>query len=154
MDLRRFPRVSLAHLPTPLEPLERLAHDADRSDYRSLAWNLLGECLETLERLDDRLAVRLDEVAREPNPRFEERRIWVDAENLLPMRIEHVRRGQITMIARTVEVRTIQGIATPVRSVFERPLEKEVVTLIVDSVDYKSAIPRHYFSTLELIKER
>ena len=24
MDLSRFPRVSLAHLPTPLEPLERL----------------------------------------------------------------------------------------------------------------------------------
>jgi len=108
----------------------------------------------TVEHLDDRLAVRLDEVASEPNPRFEKRRTWVDAENLLPMRIEHIRRGQVTMIARTVEVRTIQGIATPVRSVFERPLEKEVVTLIVDSVDYKSAIPRHYFSTLELIKER
>ncbi|MFP6745854.1 MAG: pyridoxal-phosphate dependent enzyme, partial [Alphaproteobacteria bacterium] len=25
MDLSRFPRVSLAHLPTPLEPLERLS---------------------------------------------------------------------------------------------------------------------------------
>jgi L-cysteate sulfo-lyase len=25
MDLSRFPRVALAHLPTPLEPLERLA---------------------------------------------------------------------------------------------------------------------------------
>ncbi len=25
MDLDRFPRVALAHLPTPLEPLERLS---------------------------------------------------------------------------------------------------------------------------------
>lgn len=108
----------------------------------------------TIDRLGDRLTVRLDEVASEPNPRFEERRIWVDADNLLPMRIEHVRRGKITMLARTLEVRTIQGIPTPVRSVFERPLENEVVTLIVDNVDYEASIPQHYFSTLELIKER
>jgi hypothetical protein len=39
----------------------------------------------------------------------------VDVENLPPMRIEYIRRGQVTMVATPVEVWSIQGSPPPVR---------------------------------------
>ena len=50
-------------------------------------------------------------------------------------------------------IETIQGVATPMRSHFERPLESSVVVMEVVAIDYEGAIPEIFFSTVALMKK-
>ncbi len=104
------------------------------------------------EALDGRVAWRLEERALRANPRFEERVTWLDAETFVPLRTEHRRGGELRLLARTLETRMIQGTPTPVRMEFETARDDKRVTLVVESVDYETAIPEEYFSTLALIR--
>lgn len=108
------------------------------------------ESIELVE-LDGRRTVRVRESARRFNQRFDVRWVWLDPETWIPLRMQHLRRGRVTMDARTHEVRVMQGITTPMRVTFDRPLEAEVVTLTVDEIDYVTPIPESHFSTLKLI---
>jgi hypothetical protein len=101
--------------------------------------------------LDGRRTVRVRESARQFNQRFDERWVWLDPETWIPLRTQHLRQGRVTLDAQTHEVRIVQGVATPMRVTFERPLEEEVVTMTVDEIDYASPIPESHFSTLALI---
>lgn len=101
-----------------------------------------------------RAVYKLTERARRPNPRFEKRITWLDASAFVPVRTEHIRSARKVLIAKTEEIRNIQGIVTPIRMSFEKPIDDEFVTLRVDSVDYDAEIPDNYFSTLALIRAR
>lgn len=105
----------------------------------------------TGETIDGRATYRLTERARRQNPRFERRITWLDRETFIPLRTEHHLRGQLRLVATTLETRAIQGVPTPLRMRFERPSARRHVELVVESVDYESAIPAEYFSTLALV---
>lgn len=100
--------------------------------------------LEGLERvsLDGEPMFRLRESATRSNPRFDERVIWLDPESFVPMRTEHRRGDRTSLLATTVEVELVQGVPTPSRIVFERPDDHEKVTMLLESIDYESPIPR------------
>lgn len=102
--------------------------------------------------IDDRTLYCLSERAREFSHRFETRRVCLDPETFIPVQTEYVRNGRVTMRVETLEVRWIQGVATPIRSTFTQPLEDQVVTLVIDRIDYETPIPDAFFSTLKLIK--
>jgi hypothetical protein len=110
--------------------------------------------VEGMERdpVEGRAAFRVSERALRPNARFERRVTWIDAATFLPLRTEHHRDGELTLVARTTETRAVQGVPTPVRVEFERPRERRRVHLEVESVDYEGEIPEAYFSTLALIR--
>lgn len=103
------------------------------------------------EELDGRAVVFLQETALRPNPRFDERRVWLDPETWIPLRTEHLRDGRIAMVARTGEIRPVQGVPTPATVVFERD-GGTTVTMTVERVDYEAPVPDAFFSTLALIK--
>jgi hypothetical protein len=104
------------------------------------------------ESVEGRPAWRLEERALRPNPRFDRRVTWLDRETFVPLRTEHRRDGALRLVARTLETREIQGVATPVRMQFESEREGRRVTLEVEKVDYDAEIPEEYFSTLALIR--
>jgi len=102
--------------------------------------------------LDGVRTVRIVERALEKNPRFDERVSWIDPETLVPLRMVHYRSGNERLVARTEAVAAVDPVATPRRTVFRRPRDREVVTMVVDEIDYRSPIPRDVFSTLSLLK--
>ena len=102
--------------------------------------------------LDGRPALRLVETAINRDARFDERVVWLSSETYVPLRTEHHQRGNITLIARTEEIQAIEGIPTPTRVIFERPIDQQRVVMTVDKVDYHSAIPESVFSILGLMK--
>lgn len=101
---------------------------------------------------EGRPAYRLTERALDSNQRFDERVTWIDATSFVPVRTEHRRGGKPMLIAQVRRLETIQGVATPMESVFERPAAAERVTMIVRRIDYETPIARDFFSTLALIK--
>jgi hypothetical protein len=54
--------------------------------------------------------------------------------------------------AETLEIADVQGIATPRRMRFHKPIEKREVLLSVDSVDYQAPIDDEHFSALALLR--
>jgi Outer membrane lipoprotein-sorting protein len=104
------------------------------------------------ESLEGRKAYLLEEKALRENPRFDRRLTWIDAETWIPMRTEQYRMGKKRLVARTVEIRPMHGIETPLRMEFENELDKRKVSLRVADVDYEVAIPDEYFSTLALVR--
>jgi hypothetical protein len=114
------------------------------AEIESLAW----------DDLEGRRTLRVSERALRENQRFERRAVWLDPTTWVPLRTEHHLRGQVRLVARTDEVRMVQGTATPVRVSFERPLDGEKVSMQVQSIDYERPIPEAFFSTLRLILER
>ncbi len=106
----------------------------------------------TSERLAGRPVYVLEEKATVPNPRFETRRTWIYAQTFIPMRTEHLRGERVVLTAETVEVVEVQGIATPKRMRFKKPIEKREVLLEVDTVDYQAPISEEHFSALALLK--
>ena len=106
----------------------------------------------TRENLDGRAVYKLEEVASEPNPRFDTRRTWIDAETFVPLRTEHLRETRTVLLAETLEVQDVQGIVTPKTMRFQKPIEKREVLLHVDSVDYQAPISDEHFSALALLK--
>jgi Outer membrane lipoprotein-sorting protein len=106
------------------------------------------------ETLDGRATYRLVERALRENPRFEERTTWLDAETFIPLKTEQRRNGAVRLSARTVEVGTVQGVATPMRMEFENAHDKRKVSLQVTEVDYEAAIPDEYFATLALVRSK
>lgn len=102
--------------------------------------------------LDDRPVIRLEERAITDNPRFHRRIVWLDPDTWIALRTEHWRAGEARLRAATHRIDRIQGIPTPREVTFERPLEGETVTMIVNSVDYEAPIPQSFFSTLKLIQ--
>jgi hypothetical protein len=109
-----------------------------------------AESLETLD-LDGRPVLRLVERALEANQRFDTRIAHLDPKSFLPLRVEHVREGATVLIATTEESAVVQGVATPLRSRFVRPLESSEVVMVVESIDYEKPIPGAFFSTLSLV---
>jgi hypothetical protein len=91
------------------------------------------------------------ERALETNQRFDTRIAYLDPKSFLPLRVEHVREGATVLIATTEESAVVQGVATPLRSRFVRPLESSEVMMVVESIDYEKPIPGAFFSTLSLV---
>jgi hypothetical protein len=106
----------------------------------------------TRETLAGRAVYKLEERATVANPRFELRRTWIDAENFIPLRTEHLRDDRVVLSAETLEVVDVQGVATPKRMRFQKPIEKREVLLTVDSVDYQAPIAEDHFSALALLR--
>jgi hypothetical protein len=100
--------------------------------------------------LGERPALRLRERATTPSPRFDERVVWLDPRTFVPLRTEHARGGRTVLVARTDEIREVQGVPTPTRIVFER--SGETLAMHVEHVDYEAPIPESFFSTLVLLK--
>ncbi len=105
-------------------------------------------------RLNGHDAYRLVEKARGSNPRFEERIVWIDRENYIPLRTEHRLNSKRVLTAETIEIRSVQGVPTPMRMHFERPLDGTRVQLVVEEVDYERPIPEHVFSVFTLMKSQ
>ena len=68
------------------------------------------------------------------------------------MRTEHLRGERVVLTAETLEVGEVQGIATPRRMRFHKPIERREVLLHVDAVDYQAPISDEHFSALALLK--
>ena len=79
---------------------------------------------------------------------------WIDAETFIPLRTEHMLKGRIVLVANTRDVKPVQGVPTPRRVSFEKPLEDGHVELYIDEVDYQAEIPEDVFSTLSLMRGR
>lgn len=109
--------------------------------------------LET-DTFEGRPVYRLVEEATRDGSRFERRTLLLDRDSFAPVRAVHERGGRVLLEVRTLEIREIEGVATPVAARFERPLDREVVHMFVDEVDYRSPIPEAFFSTLKLIQAR
>lgn len=106
----------------------------------------------TRETLGGRAVYKLEERASAPNPRFELRRTWIDAQSFVPVRTEHLRGERVVLVAETLEVADVQGVATPKRMRFHKPVEKREVLLSVDAVDYQAPIDDEHFSALALLR--
>ena len=105
-------------------------------------------------RLNGHDVYRLVERARNSNPRFEERTVWIDRENYIPLRTEHRLNSKRVLTAETLEIRILQGIPTPVRMRFERPLDGVRVELVVERMDYEKPISEDVFSVFTLMKSQ
>jgi hypothetical protein len=106
------------------------------------------------DTFEGRPVYRLVEEATRSDSRFERRTLFVDRESFVPVRAVHERDGRVLLEVRTLELREIDGVPTPVAARFERPADREVVHMFVDEVDYRSPIPEAFFSTLKLIQVR
>ncbi len=106
----------------------------------------------TSETIDGRAVYKLEERATMPNPRFDLRRTWIDAQSFIPVRTEHLRGERVVLRAETLEVVEVQGVATPKRMRFQKPIEKREVLLSVESVDYQAPIDDEHFSALALLR--
>jgi hypothetical protein len=104
------------------------------------------------EPLAERATLRLTERAVESNPRFDRRTTWLDPITFIPVRTIQYQGDAEALRARTEEVRSIQGVPTPTRIVFEKVADQQTVTMEVPSMDYEAPIPESYFSTMALIK--
>ncbi len=104
------------------------------------------------ETLGGRPVYLLEETASVSNPRFETRRTWIDAQTFIPMRTEHLRGERVVLFAETLEVAAVQGVVTPKRMRFRKPIERREVLLYVDAVDYEAPIADEHFSALALLK--
>ena len=104
------------------------------------------------DSLSGRAALRLTERAVESNPRFDRRTTWLDPETFIPLRTVQYQGDAEALRARTDEVRTIQGVPTPTRIIFEKVADRESVTMEVSAMDYDAPIPESYFSTMALLK--
>ncbi len=105
-------------------------------------------------RLNGHDAYRLVEKASSSNPRFEERTVWIDRENYIPLRTEHRLNSKRVLTAETIEIRSVQGVPTPMRMRFERPLDGVRVELVVERVDYEKPISEDVFSVFTLMKSQ
>ncbi len=103
-------------------------------------------------RLNGRETYQLEERARRSNPRFEERTVWIDSDTFIPMRTVHRLNGHTVLTAETLEIREVQGVQTPVRMHFRRPLDGTAVDLVVERIDYERQIPEEVFSVFSLTK--
>ncbi len=99
-------------------------------------------------------AYRLVERARHANRRFDERTVWIDEATSIPLRTELRLACETVLIAETLEIREIQGVATPVRMRFARPLDRVHVDLVIEAVDYDAGIPADVFSVFALTKSQ
>ena len=100
------------------------------------------------------VAHRLVERALRDNPRFDERTVWIDEDTSIPLRTEHRLDGRTVLTAETLEIREIQGVATPVRMRFARPVDRIRVELVIEEVDYHASIPEEVFSLFSLTKSQ
>jgi hypothetical protein len=107
-----------------------------------------------LVRLRKREAYRLVERARRSNSRFDRRTVWIDRETFIPLKTEHELNGKLVLNAETTEIREVQGVQTPVRMHFERPLDGTRVQVAVEHVDYDQPIPEEVFAVFRLMKSR
>jgi len=144
-----------------LRRVRRVAERLAREDVYGVDLEYLGLSAAQLEptevdsvvpvTLSEHQCLRLTERARQPNPRFDERVVWLDPLTWVPLQAEHRRQGRVVLRAQSEEIRAVQGVATPVRMLFERPEAHERVRMSVQSVDYESPIPETFFSTLQMI---
>jgi hypothetical protein len=58
----------------------------------------------------------------------------------------------MVLLAETLEIGEVQGIVTPRRMRFQKPIERREVLLHVDAVDYQAPIPEEHFSAMALLK--
>ncbi|MFQ5514562.1 MAG: outer membrane lipoprotein-sorting protein [Myxococcota bacterium] len=105
-------------------------------------------------RIGERASYRILERARLDNRRFEERIVWLDRATFIPLRTVHRLDGRTVLRAETLEIDEVQGIPTPRRMRFERPVDGTRVDLAVEAVDYAAEIPEEVFSIFELTRGR
>jgi hypothetical protein len=114
---------------------------------------MVAEALEQT-KVGDRPAVRLVERTTGPSPRFDRREVVLDSDTYVPLEAREYRGSKLVLSGKSDGIRVVNGIPTPMRVQFEHGAMDERVTLVVEAIDYESAIPDTYFSTLALIKER
>jgi hypothetical protein len=103
--------------------------------------------------LDDRPAIRLEEHAERSGSRFDRRVVWLHPEMFVPLRTEHYRGEQLVLVAVTERIDTVQGVETPRRVRFERPVDHQIVEMEVEAVDYVARIPEAFFTTMRLVHQ-
>jgi hypothetical protein len=106
------------------------------------------------ETLNGREVWKLVELATQPNPRFEKRVTWIDARSFVALRTEHRRGGNLVLSAEAQGLGSVQGVTTPERMRFHKPIEHREVLLEVVYVDYQAPIPDEHFTALSLIKSQ
>jgi hypothetical protein len=106
------------------------------------------------DTLEGRPVHRLSERALDGDGAFDDRTTWLDPATFVPLRTELRRRGQVTLVARTHEVRVVQGVPTPIQMSFVRPGQEREVRLHVESVDYETPLGEEVFSILNLTRRR
>jgi hypothetical protein len=106
------------------------------------------------ETLGDREVYVLHERAREPNARFEERRLWIDRSTFVALRTEHLVEGGRRLLAETLATRTHAGVEFPTRIRFERDGGTRSVELTLDDLDLVTPLPDDVFTILALSRRR
>ena len=110
---------------------------------RAGRWRTVALSVEAVER-NGTPALLLSERCDDPDAPFELRRVWLDPETGIAMRLEQEREGQILLVGEVLDLREIQGVTTPVRVRFERP-NREPVVYRFETIDYQRPIRASYF---------
>ena len=108
----------------------------------------------TVDSVSGHPTFRLVEHAVGSTQRFDRRVTWLDPETFIPLRTVHYQGESQVLRARTEEVRMVQDISTPMRTVFEKLAPRETITVEVTAIDYLAPIPKSYFSTMALAEGR
>ncbi len=105
-------------------------------------------------RVDGRPLLELVDRPLAEGAPFDRRVRQIDPQSWATWRTEHWVDGERVLLAQTIRMQRIHEVVTPMEVVFERPRRGAKVSLVVESIDYRSKIPRAYFSTFALVKER
>ncbi len=108
------------------------------------------------EEIDGQLTYRISERAIRPNSRFDERTTWVDASSYIPIKTEHVYKGDTVLVARTTTIQLHDGVPTPTEMHFLKTAGRETreVWLHIESIDYDFDMPEDVFSVFRLARSR
>lgn len=110
---------------------------------RAGAWPTEPEAIERTE-FDGAPALLLSERALGVEPPFRRRRVWLDPETWMALRLEQWDDSGRLLVGEVKERREVQGVATPQLIRFERD-EGGAVELRVETMDYQRPIRESYF---------
>lgn len=110
---------------------------------RAGTWSTQPEAIETTE-LEGRPALLLTERALGPEPPFRERRVWLDPETWLALRLEQRDDSGLLLTGEVTEQAEVQGLATPREVRFERA-DGVAVEFRIETMDYRRPIRASYF---------
>jgi hypothetical protein len=106
-------------------------------------FSLRAEAIERAE-LDGRPVLLLSERALGTAPPFRERRVWLDPETWLALRLEQWDDSGRLLLGEVTEQHAVQGLATPRELRFERE-DGVVVEFRIETMDYQRPIRESYF---------
>jgi len=110
---------------------------------RAGTWPTQPESIERTE-LEGRPALLLSERALGPEPPFRERRVWLDPETWMALRLEQRDDSGALLTGQVTEHAEVQGVATPRELRFERD-DGVAVEFRIETMDYQRPIRESYF---------